>query len=133
MKADKSALLALIASMKKIDLSPYTQASADQLRAALSEAETLAGKELSVEQAADITNMIAKLNQAKNSLAKKPGEQPMTAPVVKAKSTGYKTVELTWKKLNNVSGYEVYRRYNKKTWSRLKDVSQKHPIGIPKQ
>ncbi len=128
MKADKSALLALIVSMKKIDLSPYTQASADQLRAALSEAETLAGKELSVEQAADITNMIAKLNQAKNSLAKKPGEQPavpMTAPVVKAKSTGYKTVELTWKKLNNVSGYEVYRRYNKKTWSRLKDVSQK--------
>ena len=128
MKADKSALLALITSMKKIDLSPYTQASADQLRAALSEAEALAGKELSVEQAADITNMIAKLNQAKNSLAKKPGEQPavpMTAPVVKAKSTGYKTVELTWKKLNNVSGYEVYRRYNKKTWSRLKDVSQK--------
>lgn len=127
--ADKAALLALIAAMKKIDLSQYTQASADVFRAALSEAETLAGKNLTVEQAADITNVMAKLNQAKNALVKKPEEQPVTkpitAPAVKAKSTGYKTVELTWKKLDNVSGYEVYRRYNKKTWSRLKDVSQK--------
>lgn len=127
--ADKTALLSLIAAMKKLDLSPYTQASADAFRAALAEAQTLASKNLTAEQAAEITNAIAKLNQAKNALVKKPVEPPvkapMTAPAVKGKSTGYKTVELSWKKLDDVSGYEVYRRYNKKTWSRLKDVSQK--------
>ncbi|WP_394919432.1 carboxypeptidase regulatory-like domain-containing protein, partial [uncultured Robinsoniella sp.] len=67
--ADKTALLGLIGEMKKVNLSPYTQESADGFRKVLAEAEILAGKNLTVDQAGDITNMIAKLNQAKSSLS----------------------------------------------------------------
>ncbi len=44
------------------------------------------------------------------------------APKVKAKSLGYKTVQVKWDSVKDASGYVVYRKYQKENWKELKDL-----------
>jgi hypothetical protein len=56
-----------------------------------------------------------------------PGTEPnvkwtANAPKVKAKSLGYKTVQVKWDSVKDASGYVVYRKYQKENWKELKDL-----------
>lgn len=67
-KADTAELEALVAKLRAMDLTRYTEESAKALTDALAEAEELLGRDLTAEDQQQIDDMIAKLNTAKEQL-----------------------------------------------------------------
>ena len=67
-KADKSGLEQLVKELRGIDLTKYTEESGRVLSDALAEAEELLGKDLAESEQQLITDMIEKLNAAKEQL-----------------------------------------------------------------
>lgn len=125
--ADKSALEGLISQLEKMDLSSYTTESVNQLKSVIAEAKTLAAMALTIDDMGKIETMIERLNTAKNELKKKPEpDKTVGTPNIKVKNINYKNVELKWNKVQNATGYEVYRQYKKGKWDKLKDVKNKY-------
>lgn len=144
--ADKTALLAKIAEMEVVNLSGFTKESVEKFKLVLKEAKALAEKELTIDQQQQITDMIARLDGAYKELQKvvpvqptekptvkpteKPTEKPtvdpiqkpLGRPVLKVQSLGYKSIGLSWKKVDQASGYVVYRKYKNKSWKEYKRV-----------
>lgn len=67
-KADKSGLEQLVGELQKIDLTKYTEESGQVLSDALAEAEDLLNQDLAESDQQQITDMISKLEAARNQL-----------------------------------------------------------------
>ena len=120
--ADYSKVEEAVANVPK-DLTKYTEETVT----ALKEAMEAVVEGLDITHQEEVDAMAAAIQEAVKNLVKKPGKEPqpprITAPAVpksvKAKSATYNKIKISWKKVTNASGYEIYQ-YNSKTKKYIK-------------
>lgn len=117
LKADYSKVEEAIASVPK-DLTKYTE---ETVRA-VNEAVEAVIEELDITHQKEVNEMAEAIQEAIKNLVLKSEEEPqpprITPPAapksVKARSAAYNKIKISWKKVKNASGYEIYQ-YNSKT------------------
>lgn len=120
--ADYSKVEEAIASVPK-DLTKYTEETVTALNKVLEAVK----RDLDIMHQEEVDAMAEAIQEGVKNLALKSEEDPqpprITPPAVpksvKAKSAAYNKIQISWKKVKNASGYEIYQ-YNSKTKKYIK-------------